>query len=301
MTSRFPSSPLLAAVALGLLGSVGCGKKTEVDVPTAAKPEPEAKAPSTSGKTVVAEPVSRNGSAGTTKRDHLHASFTDAVRGADDPPPGDAVRPPDETLTKKKVHRILDTVKSTWDQVRFTTDDGKKIDYRARVETNQGSFVIQLLPEQAPNHVRNFVILARAGYYDNLLFERIRQDQNEVKQELHWLEAGCPLGTGETGTGSIGYWLKAEFTPADKMTHEEGVLGAIRGEEADSAATRFYINLAKAPFLDGNYTIFGKVVDGLDIVRKMGRTPVIIDDEGNRRPEKAIEIQKVVITTDESK
>ncbi|MFO0881019.1 MAG: peptidylprolyl isomerase [Gemmataceae bacterium] len=294
------NSHLCSALVAGILGSLvglGCGKKAEVDVSgKETAPETQAQSGQTgTSKTVDAVPVSRNGAV---QRDRLHASFTDAVRGPDNPP-ADAVRPPDETVSGKKVHRILDQVRTTWDEIRFTTPAGKKISYRAKVTTTEGTFEVQLLSDQAPNHVRNFVALARAGYYDQLQFERVRQDQNEMKQELHWLEAGCPLGTGMSGTGSIGYWVKEEFTPAEKMTHEEGVLGAIRGEEPDSAGTRFYVNLAKAPFLDGNYTIFGKVIDGMDLVRKIGRSPVVIDDEGNRRPEKAVVIEKITITTQE--
>lgn len=276
-----------------LLVNFGCGKKSEVDVPAAT----EAKGDASRDKPVIGTPVSRSG--GT--RDRLHQTFGDAVRGADDPPPEDAVRPPDETISKKRVHRLLDAVRTTWDDIRFTTPAGKPIEYRAKVETSEGSIDIALFPEQAPNHVRNFVALAKAGYYDQLFFERIRHDRNEMNQELHLIEAGCPLGTGAASTGSIGYWLKEEFTPAEKMSHDEGIVGACRGQEADSAATRFYITLGKAPFLDGSYSIFGKVVVGLDVLRKIGKAPVIIDDEGTSRPETPIVIEKVTITTREGK
>jgi cyclophilin family peptidyl-prolyl cis-trans isomerase len=292
MTWWFPRTLSVALVAAGL---AGCGAKTETKVPAADEPAAEAKQPA--GKTVVATPVSRSSAL----RDRLHQAFADAVRNADDPPPGDAVRPPDETVSKKPVHKILDAVKSGWDDIRFTTPTGAKIEYKATVETSEGTIEIALFPEQAPNHVRNFVALAKAGYYDELFFERIRHDQNEAKQELHLIEAGCPLGTGAASTGSIGYWLKQEFTPADKISHDEGVIGACRGEEADSAATRFYITLTKAPFLDGNYTVFGKVVAGLDVLRKIGQAPVVVDDEGSSKPEKPIVIRKVTVTTAEAK
>ncbi len=291
MTNQYIRIFVFALLAVGL---VSCGKKENQVVATE---EPEKTLTSGSTKTVSATPVSRN--AGGT-RDRLHQSFTEAVRGADDPPPGDAVRPPDETITKKPVHRILDAVRNNWDEIRFTTAEGKKLNYRAMLDTSEGPIEIVLFPEQAPNHVRNFIALAKTGYYDGLFFDRIRHDRNERNQELHLIEAGCPLGTGAIGTGSIGYWLKEEFTPADKMGHEEGIVGACRGEEADTAATRFYITLTKAPFLDGNYTIFGKVVTGLDVLRKIGNTPVIIDDEGGSRPAKPILIRQVTITSTEA-
>src|SRR5436305_898611 len=79
--------------------------------------------------------------------------------------------------------------------------------------------------------------------------------------------AGCPLGTGENVSGSIGYWLKPECDEQqDPVLFEEGALGACRGDEKDTAATRFYITLTRAPYLAGNYTVFGKVARGLDVV-----------------------------------
>ena len=77
-----------------------------------------------------------------------------------------------------------------------------------------------------------------------------------------------------------------------------GVVGACRGEEADSAATRFYITLDKAPFLDGNFTLFGKVVQGLDVARRIYAQPVVAEDkdrDGARRPEKPVVIRRVTI------
>jgi cyclophilin family peptidyl-prolyl cis-trans isomerase len=293
---------LAVGIFAGTLGILGCGQKNQPDPSANAEPDSQSKttASSATEKTVSGTTVSRATSPGPAQRDRLHKSFAEAVRNADDPPPGDAVRPPDETISKKPVFRFYETVKDTWDTIHFTTPEGKKLDYSARIETSAGAIDIALFPEQSPNHVRNFIALARAGYYDQLFCERIRHESNEMtRQELHMIEAGCPLGTGTTGTGSIGYWLKEEFTPATRMSHDEGVLGACRGEEADSAATRFYITLTKAPFLDGNYTIFGKVVGGLDVLRKIGQTPVIQDDEGNNRPQTPIILQKVTIHAQE--
>jgi cyclophilin family peptidyl-prolyl cis-trans isomerase len=112
------------------------------------------------------------------------------------------------------------------------------------------------------------------------------------------LEGGCPLGTGDLGVGSIGYWLKPEF---NKEAHEEGTGGACHGEEPDTAACRFYITLSKAPFLNGNFTVFGKVTQGLDIARKIFWLPVRNDPEypEGDRPEKPVVIRKVTIRTSE--
>lgn len=287
------SSPILRILSTlllgGALGVLGCGQKAEPQAPAKAEPVAVTKPTPIVAKEPPPTPVAG-------QPDRLHQPFNEAVRGADDPPPADAVRPPDETVTKKPVHRLLEDVKAKWDAIRFTTASGKKIDYTAKIETSEGTIDIALFPEQAPNHVRNFIALAQAGYYEQLFVDRIRHEQNPMtNQELHLIEAGCPLGTGSTVTGSIGYWLKQELTAPDKMSHDEGVVGACRGEEQDSAATRFYITLNKAAFLDGNYTIFGKVIAGQDVLRKMGTSPVIVEDDGQGRPEKPIVIQKVTI------
>jgi cyclophilin family peptidyl-prolyl cis-trans isomerase len=294
MTLWSPRAPrhLAAALLLGALGSTGCGQK---EPPAAA---PEAKAPAASearpeGKPEVKPPAPP-------ARDRLHQAFAEATRDGDNPPVG-ALKPPDETASSKPVFRLLEDVTRLWDQVRFTTPAGKKIAYTAVIATSEGEVRIELLPELAPNHVRNFICLARAGYYDELFFDRCRHEEING-QALQALEGGCPLGSGDSITGSIGYWLKDELVPADKATHEAGAVGACRGEEADSAATRFYITLDKAPFLDGNFTLFGKVVQGLDVVRRIYAQPVVAEDkerDGARRPEKPVVIRKVTVLAKE--
>ena len=291
MTPRTDRSRWLRRLAAGLLaGSIalsGCADNAE---PIA---EPTEDTPAAVAEAKKAEPPAPAG------RDAQHQAFADAVRTSDNPPP-DADRPPDETVSKKPVHRLLESVRASWDTIRFTSPTGKKIAYTAIVETSDGPMQIALFGDLAPNHVRNFIALAKAGYYDRLFVERVIHEQNPTTgHEVHMLEAGCPLGTGETKSGSIGYWVKQEFAPADKMSHEEGTVGACRAEDADTAGTRFYINLTKAPFLDGNYTVFGKVVEGLDVMRKIAKEPVVLDDEGTSRPEKAIVINKVTILSQE--
>ncbi len=116
------------------------------------------------------------------------------------------------------------------------------------------------------------------------------------------IEAGCPLGNGEPGNGSIGYWLKPEFAPPDaKVSHEPGTVGACRGIEPDTAACRFYITLCEAPFLDGNFTVFGKVTQGLGRgaynIQAADHREYEEDAAGSLRPDKPITIKKVTIQT----
>jgi cyclophilin family peptidyl-prolyl cis-trans isomerase len=187
-----------------------------------------------------------------------------------------------------------------WDTIRFTSAQGKTLVYTAILDTELGPLQIALRPDLAPNHVRNFVALARAGYYDGLVFERtIRaKPDDQPDMEVDVLEGGCPLGTGDEGCGSIGYWLKPEFS---KEPHDVGTVGACHGAEPDSAACKFYIALTKAPLLDGNFTVFGKVTDGLDVARRIFSQPVRNDPEfpEGDRPEKPVVIRKVTIQVSE--
>lgn len=273
-------------VALGVgLGLAGCGHQPGDEAANQLDPSASvAKAPASSPEQLAT-------------RDRFHQSFSEATRGGDDPP-AECQQPPDRTVAGKPVYALYKDVVRLWDTIRFTSADGKKIGYSATVETSLGVIEIELLPEIAPNHVRNFIALARAGYYDGLFFDRIHHEesQDDPSLRLDQISAGCPLGTGEPGHGSIGYWLKPEFD--EKVHHEEGTVGACHGAEADTAACKFYVTLNKAPFLDGNYTVFGKVTRGLDVARKIFAQPIILDEQdvnGDRRPEKPVEIKKVTI------
>ncbi|HLJ93993.1 MAG TPA: peptidylprolyl isomerase [Gemmataceae bacterium] len=225
----------------------------------------------------------------------LQQSFAEATRSE---PPADGQRPPDLTLTGKSVGKLYTEVVRLWDTIRFATKTGTPITYTAVLDTELGVIEIALQPNLAPNHVRNFVALARAGYYDGLVFERTIHAKSEAQPEIEVevLEGGCPLGTGDLGVGSLGYWLKPEFS---KETHDIGTVGACRGQEPDTAACRFYITLSKAPFLDGNFTVFGKVTQGLEVARRIFCLPVRNDPEypEGDRPAKPVVIRKVIIRT----
>jgi peptidyl-prolyl cis-trans isomerase B (cyclophilin B) len=284
------------------LALAGCSKQAGPEE-AAKKPSDAESAPATanagSGQPVAAaDTVGQN--LGPAPMDAWHQPFALATRSSDNPPEG-AERPPDSTVTGKPVFKLLAEVQRLWNDVRFSTPEGKPILHTATVETALGKIVIELHPEWAPNHVRNFVALARAGYYDGLRFDRIiHEEANNAPVKLEQIQAGCPLGTGDFRYGSIGYWLQPEFN--EQLHHEEGTVGACHGAEADSAACRFYINLAKAPFLDGNYTVFGKVVEGMEVVRRIHMQPTIIDDQdvgGSHRPKDPVVIQKVTIQTRE--
>ena len=273
---------LMAAAALAAFSS-GCGQH---------KPRAESSSPEAGASQNLA---SAGDSAALNPR--LHQSFEEATTD----PPSEWQRPPDTTLTQKSVGKLYTDVLKLWNDIRFETPAGKRIAYRATLETELGPIEIALLPDLAPNHVRSFVALSQAGYYDGLVFDRtVHQEVSGTPDGLvEYIEAGCPLGTGEPGYGSIGYWLKPEF--GSQLPRDEGTVGATHGEETDVSACKFYINLSKSADIDANYTVFGKVTSGLSIARNILALPVRHDSEfpEGDRPVKPVVIRKVVIHTEE--
>ncbi len=224
----------------------------------------------------------------------LGQSFDNATRSADDPPQ-DVQKPADRTLTKKPTYKVVEQVKEVWPKVLLTDSSGKPRPIRARIETSMGGIVVELRPDWAPNHVRNFLALARLGYYDGLRIDRIIQMETEKGSVVSWIEGGCPLGEGKNPSGSIGYWLRDEKGPA--TLNGEGLFGACREGTADSGATRFFLSLQPNRAEGDDRTFFGRVVEGMEVVRKISLRPfIILEDEppGSHSPETPVEILRVV-------
>jgi cyclophilin family peptidyl-prolyl cis-trans isomerase len=320
MERKIPRSQVLRRLALAaLFGIVGCGKTTPPapEPQAAASPAPNAAGdqPGNGVETPAAAPdqtpdkdeflralgVRAETGQAVAKVDQV--SFRTALRGSDDPP-DDCDQPPDQTMTGKSVFKLLKQVALEWDKIVFVAPSGAVLHYTAQVQTNVGPIEITLRPDLAPNHVRNFVALARAGYYDGLCFDRVIHDESPEgpATSLDMVEAGCPLGIGDPITSHLGYWLKPEFVPKERAIHEEGTVGACRRTEVDTASCKFYINLTKNPQqLDGNFTIFGKVTAGLDTVRRISLGSVIEEDRAmpSRRPKNPVTIERVIITISE--
>jgi cyclophilin family peptidyl-prolyl cis-trans isomerase len=209
-------------------------------------------------------------------------------------------RPPDTTVTGLSVGKLYEQVAELFDQIKFVDTRGRKIRYFATLKTDQGDIRIELLGDSAPNHVRNFIALARAGYYNGLQFHRSVRQKVDDKVET-FIEAGCPLGTGDLGYGSLGYWLKAE--PSDELIHDDGIVGAThslvsRGdqlEDLNNAACKFYIALSKAPWRDQSFTIFGKVIQGLDAAHTIAERPNQTERGFEDRPQRPAVIREVMI------
>ena len=156
---------------------------------------------------------------------------------------------------------------------------------QAVVETSAGTFVIDLRPDVAPNHVGYFIKLARSGAYDGTVFHRVIR--------LGIIQGGDPLSKDpakvkQYGTGGLGV-LKAEIS---REKHVRGAVSAVlQPGTPDSAGSQFFVCVTDQPALDGQYTIFGKVSEGLDVVQKISESPA----DGSGAPVDRIEIRSVVI------
>ena len=131
------------------------------------------------------------------------------------------------------------------------------------IETEKGNIIIELYPEAAPATVANFARLIEAGYYDGVIFHRYVPG--------FVIQGGDPQGTGRGGPG---WTIPGEFQDPDLLEkmpkHEKGVVAMARTQDPDSAGSQFYICISSdtTPYthLDGNYTTFGKVIEGMDVV-----------------------------------
>jgi peptidylprolyl isomerase/peptidyl-prolyl cis-trans isomerase B (cyclophilin B) len=132
-----------------------------------------------------------------------------------------------------------------------------------------GEIRLEFYPEDAPKTVENFVTLAKKGFYNGLNFHRVVPD--------FVVQGGCPKGNG---TGGPGYTIKAEF---NKQKHVRGTLAMARSQHPDSAGSQFYICYGTTTHLDGQYTVFGKVVSGMELVDRIKQgdkmTSVAITEE----------------------
>ncbi len=133
---------------------------------------------------------------------------------------------------------------------------------RATIATFKGDIVVELYGKEAPLTVANFVKLAKAKFYDGLIFHRVEPN--------FCVQGGDPDGTGGGGPG---YSINLEIAP--KLKHGDGALAMARAQDPNSAGSQFYFTLGPQPGLDGQYAVFGKVVKGMDIVNSMAINNVI--------------------------
>jgi peptidyl-prolyl cis-trans isomerase B (cyclophilin B) len=157
---------------------------------------------------------------------------------------------------------------------------------RAIIHTNFGDMTVEFWPEVAPRTVENFLKLSREKFYDGTAFHRV------IKGFM--IQGGCPnskLGArGMPGTGSPGYQIKAEF---NNRAHEKGVLSMARSADPDSAGSQFFVCHGRAPHLDNQYTAFGKVVVGEEVLNKIANIPCVGMERST--PTERVEITSVEI------
>ena len=134
------------------------------------------------------------------------------------------------------------------------------------IETNFGKIVFRLLPDLAPESVRNFIKLAGSGFYDGTLFHRVIPG--------FMIQGGDPNTKGSDksswGMGGPGYTVKAEF---NSKSHRRGVVSMARAMDPDSAGSQFFIVTTDSTFLDGQYTAFGEVIEGMEVADKIVNLP----------------------------
>ena len=156
--------------------------------------------------------------------------------------------------------------------ITFEINNGKKI-------------VAELYPNVAPNTVNNFISLVSKGFYDGICFHRVI--------EGFMIQGGDPLGNG---TGGPGYSIKGEFASngfKNDLKHSRGVLSMARAMNPNSAGSQFFIMHEDAPYLDGQYASFGKVIEGIEVVDEIATTKTDYSD----RPYDDVIMKKVTVET----
>jgi len=163
---------------------------------------------------------------------------------------------------------------------KFSPEEVKKMsEQRAIIYTSLGDITLRFFPEVAPNHVNNFIELAQKGFYNGTTFHRV------IPKFV--IQGGDPNSKNpdrsKHGMGGPGYQLKAEF---NKKPHRRGTLSMARSGHPDSAGSQFFICVADVPSLDGQYTVFGEVTKGMEVVDKIVSQP----RDGNDNPRERIEM-----------
>ena len=154
----------------------------------------------------------------------------------------------------------------------------------AKIETNFGDITFDLLPELAPETVRNFEKLARDGFYNGTLFHRVIPG--------FMIQGGDPNtktdNKGSWGTGGPGYTIKAEFS---SRSHLRGIVSMARSQDPNSAGSQFFIVVSDSTFLDREYTVFGEVTGGMEVADKI----VNLERDGNDCPLTKAQMTRVTV------
>lgn len=151
-----------------------------------------------------------------------------------------------------------------------------------RFETTKGSFSVELFEERAPRTTANFVKLTQKSFYDGVIFHRVIPD--------FMIQGGCPEGSGRGGPG---YNIDDEFH--EELSHDEAGVLSMANAGPDTGGSQFFITLAPTPWLDGKHAVFGKVVEGMEVVEAIGAVQTGRGD----RPKETVTMDSVRIEEDE--
>lgn len=158
----------------------------------------------------------------------------------------------------------------------------------AVLETTEGKIVVRFFGDKAPGHVKNFKSLVKKGFYNGTYFHRVIPG--------FMIQGGDPntkdKDAGNDGMGGPGYSVKAEF---NDVKHVAGILSMARSADPNSAGSQFFIMDGVSTHLDGQYTAFGQVIKGMDVVKKIVSAKTVQDGRENSRPVKPVVIKKATL------
>ncbi len=149
---------------------------------------------------------------------------------------------------------------------------------KIKFTTNKGVFVAEMFEDKAPMTTKNFIELVEKGFYDGIIFHRVIDG--------FMIQGGDPTGTG---MGGPGYKIKDEF--GEGLKHDDEGILSMANAGPNTGGSQFFITLAPTPWLNGHHAIFGKVVEGMDVVRLIGVVPTDFRD----RPREAVTMEKVEV------
>ncbi|WP_418577282.1 peptidylprolyl isomerase [Phascolarctobacterium succinatutens] len=149
---------------------------------------------------------------------------------------------------------------------------------KIKFTTNKGVFVAEMFEDKAPLTTKNFIELVEKGFYDGIIFHRVIDG--------FMIQGGDPTGTG---MGGPGYKIKDEF--GEGLKHDDEGILSMANAGPNTGGSQFFITLAPTPWLNGHHAIFGKVIEGMDVVRLIGVVPTDFRD----RPREAVTMEKVEV------
>ena len=197
-----------------------------------------------------------------------------------------------QTTNQEQTEEIIETVEEEIEVIEVEKQEDNKNQVqsnsmsnpKAIIETKYGNIVIELLPDVAPKHVENFIKLSKDGFYDGTTFHRVIPG--------FMIQGGDPNSKdndrSNDGMGGPGYTINAEF---NEISHKRGILSMARSNDPNSAGAQFFIVVKDSTQLDRQYTVFGRVTEGMDVADKI----VSVERDGNDNPLEKVEMKIKIV------